>query len=130
MAEDKIHGCGCGDDDCTDEGCDCGDAGCSDEGCGCGHDHDHPYQKISLTLDDDTTEECSVLGIFDVEEQSYIALLPDNSDNVLLYRYSEEESTPNLENIESDAEFELVSSTFLSLIEEEGDEEYEEDEEV
>ena len=53
-------------------------------GCGCGHEHDHDHEDcccedadmIYLTLDDDTELECQILGVFEVGEQEYIALLP------------------------------------------------------
>ena len=48
------------------------DCGCD---CGCGHDHEHEdgYQTITLTLEDDSEMVCIVLGIFECEDQEYIA---------------------------------------------------------
>lgn len=93
---------------------------CNGDDCGCGHDHqhEHGHETIMLTLNDDTQLECIVLGIFDVEDQSYIALLPKDKDEVMLYQYNEDEDGINvdLQNIDSDEEFELVSKTFLSMI--------------
>lgn len=120
--EDHDHGC-----DCGDAGCDCGD---SDDACGCGHDHDHGHhhhETITLTLDDDTSLECIVLGVFDVDDQEYIALLPENSDDVFIYIYKEDENGDiDLENIESEEEFDRISQVFLSLTQE--DEEFEDEE--
>lgn len=88
---------------------------------------------ITLTLDDDSTIECEVIGIFEVEEREYIALVPvsDEESDVLIYRYSEDaEGNPVLDNIETDEEFEIVGEAFDELLDElEFDEEFEEDEE-
>ena len=73
---------------------------------------------VTLTLDDDTTLECIVINIFQAGDKEYIALLPMEGEaaedgEVYLYRYSEDEDgQPNLENIEDDEEFEIVSDAF------------------
>lgn len=93
-----------------------------DHDCGCNHHHD----TITLTLENDTTLECNVLGVFEVEDKEYIALLPDEQENVLLYQYtSSDDEDVELTNIEDDDEFELVSKTFMTLIQEEESEEEE-----
>lgn len=80
---------------------------------------------VTLTLDDDTTLECVVINIFQAGGQDYIALLPlegtaAEEGEVYLYRYSEDEDgEPNLENIEDDDEFELVSDAFDELLDSE-----------
>lgn len=77
---------------------------------------------VTLTLDDDTTLECVVINIFRAGEQEYIALLPMEGEaaedgEVYLYRYSEDEDgQPNLENIEDDEEFEIVSDAFDEML--------------
>lgn len=92
-----------------------------EHGCNCGHDHDHDHEDIDiiyLTLDDDTELECEVLGIFEVEDKEYIALLPlDEEDaDVLLYQYEEiNDEEFNLAQIEDEEEFELVSEAFNAL---------------
>lgn len=101
------------------------------EGCGCGHDHEE-MEIMTLTLDDGTDMECQVLGVFGVEDQEYIALLPVDEDNVLLYKYSETEEGVELENIEDDSEYDLVVEAFYELFgddEDDYDEDEEEDEE-
>ena len=54
--------------------------------------------------------------IFDVDNQNYIALVPvDNDDEVIFYRYFEdEEGNPSLENIDHDDEFDAVSDRSMS----------------
>ena len=80
---------------------------------------------VTLTLDDDTTLECIVINIFQAGDKEYIALLPMEGEaaedgEVYLYRYSEDEDgQPNLENIEDDEEFEIVSDAFDELLDSE-----------
>ena len=88
--------------------------------CGCGHDHNHEYDYITLSLDDDTELECAVMGIFEVEDKEYIALLPlgdeEEEEDVLLYQYKEiSDEEFELALIEEEEEFELVSEAFYAL---------------
>ncbi|MCL2593365.1 MAG: DUF1292 domain-containing protein [Defluviitaleaceae bacterium] len=84
---------------------------------------------ITLTLDDGEEVKCNILGIFEVEEKEYIALLPLEEDEVLIYSYKENGEEISLENIETDEEFDMVSEVFYSMFDEEdfdnGEEEYE-----
>ena len=62
---------------------------------------------IHLTLEDDSELECSILGTFEVADKEYIALVPLDSeeayaDQVLLYRYEEDEDGIVLINIEDE----------------------------
>ena len=74
---------------------------------------------ITLEFDDGSKEECEILGIFDVEGNPYIALLPDGKDEeVYLYGYKEleEEDAFELLDIEDDALFEKVSDEFEKIM--------------
>ena len=77
---------------------------------------------VTLTLDDDMTLECVVINIFNAGDREYISLLPmegpaAEEGEVYLYRYSEDENgEPDLENIEDDDEFELVSDAFDEML--------------
>lgn len=119
-------------DDIKKDDLEMGGCGCStNQGCGCGHDHDHDhhhhYETITLTMEGDEEVECAVLGIFDHEDQEYIALLPENSDDVYIYIYNEtEDGEVELENIESQELFDQVSAIFMEIVESEEDEEDEE----
>ena len=79
---------------------------------------------VTLTLDDGSQLECVVLTIFDAGEREYIALLPMDSEEtdegeVYLYRYTEDaDGNPNLENIESDEEYDIVAEAFDDLLDE------------
>lgn len=76
---------------------------------------------VTLDLDDGSQLECQILTIFDVDNQNYIAMVPvDNDEEVIFYRYFEdEEGNPSLENIDSDDEFDAVSDRFDELLDEE-----------
>ena len=73
---------------------------------------------VTLTLDDGTELECVVLTIFEAADKEYIALLPLDGNEaedreVYLYRYSEDaEGNPDIQNIESDEEYEIVADAF------------------
>lgn len=102
MEENK--NCGCDNEEL--------EKGCADD-CGCNHDHgEEPV--IYVTFEDEDEEvACDVLGIFEVDGQEYIALVPqDSDDDVLLYHFSEENDEVNLSEIESDEEYEKVAAAF------------------
>ena len=77
---------------------------------------------VTLTLDDGTELECVVLTIFEAGEKEYIALLPldgreAEGGEVYLYRYVEDiNGNPDLENIDSDEEYEIVADAFDELL--------------
>lgn len=76
---------------------------------------------VTLTLDNDEEVECAIISIFDVEDKEYIALLPlegnDAQDGeVYLYRYEEKDGSPELSNIETNEEFEIVSDAFDEVL--------------
>lgn len=89
--------------------------------CGCGHEHhehheDHHHKKIYLTLVDGTEVECSVLSIFHADNKEYIAVLPEDSETALIYRFVEKDEGPELTNIETDEEYEIASQAFLDSV--------------
>jgi len=102
-------------------------------GCGCNdHDHDHndADETITLTLDDGSEVVCEVLGNFNLEGVDYIALMPEDDDEVLIYRYKQEGDQIALEAIESDEEFNTVSEAFDELFCEEEDFDDESDDDI
>ncbi len=117
MTDNKHNGCGCGHDHDHEH-----------EGCGCGCDHDE-MEIMNLVLEDGTELECLVLGVFGVEDKEYIALLPQEEEDVLLYGYSENEEGVELISIEDDAEYELVAEAFYELFSDEEDDDYDYDDE-
>ena len=95
------------------------------------HTHDHNCDcgcneevTVTLTLDNDEVIECAVLTIYSVDDKEYIALLPldeegDNEDGeVYIYRYSEVDGEPTLENIEDDDEYEAAADAFDEWLDE------------
>lgn len=98
-----------------DENCECGSGDHEHFGC----DHEEEMDIIYLTLDDDTELECNVLGTFEVDDYEYIALVPMDDDQVLLYRFKEDEDGIDLLSIEDDEEFEIVSDAFYEMFVEE-----------
>lgn len=89
---------------------------------GCNHDHEHDHDEpitLDLVLDDGKEMKCEVIGIFDVEDKEYIALLPLDDDKVLLYSYEEDGEELNLDNIDDEEEFKKVSETFWEIFGEE-----------
>lgn len=77
-----------------------------------------------LTLDNNEELECSIITILEVDNKSYIVLLPLEGDEaeegeVFIYRYEESENgEPFLSNIENDDEFEKVSDAFDEYLDE------------
>ena len=131
MSNEKKQGCGCGghgNEHGENHECGCGGHGHEhgeNHECGCGgHEHEHEAheheeneeaQIIYLTLDDEEEIACKVLTIFEVEGNEYISLLPENSEDVYIYKYKEVEEVPELEQIESNDEFNKVSQAFYDL---------------
>ena len=78
-------------------------------------------EMITLEFDDGVEIEAEIMGIFDVEDKEYIALIPDDdTDDVYLYGYKEiSEEEFELVDIEDDAEFEKVAAEFERLTAEE-----------
>ena len=82
------------------------------------------HRTIHLTLEDDTEVECSVLTIFPVDDQQYIALLPLDQDGqntegeVYLYRFSlSDDQQPILENIPDEQEYQDAARAFDQVVE-------------
>ena len=75
--------------------------------------------QITLTLEDGTDLVCDVISVFPVNDKNYIALLPSNDDpdaEIFLYRFIENGEEIELENIEDDEEFEMVSDAFDEVL--------------
>ncbi|WP_432666441.1 DUF1292 domain-containing protein [Wukongibacter baidiensis] len=110
MSKENNHSCQCGHDHehhHHDDGHECG--------CGC-HSHEGA-EVLYLSLNDGKELECQVLGIFEIKDKEYIALLPKDGEDVFLYGFEETEEGPVLSQIETDEEYEMVSEAFLSLCE-------------
>ena len=98
-----------------------------DDECGCGHDHDHngDMEIITLTLDDGSEVECGIIGLFEVEDKEYIALLELVGEEVLIFSYTEDEEGFSIAPIEYDEEFDLVVEAYYALFADILEDEYE-----
>ncbi len=88
--------------------------GCENEeqGCGCSGEG-HEDAVIYVTFEDEDKEvACDVLGIFEVDDVEYIALAPQDEEEVLIYRYSEVGDDIKLDEIETDEEYDKVAAEF------------------
>lgn len=96
------------------------------------HEHEHDENcncnsTISIPMEDGSDLVCDILGTFDFEEMSYIVLLPQGDEEIVIYKYSEEsEEQITLTPIESDDELEKVVEAFYELYSD-GDVEYDEE---
>lgn len=78
---------------------------------------------VTLSMEDGEDVECVVITILECNGKDYIALLPidDESEEgeVYLYRYAEDaEGNPDLSNIESDDEYDMVADAFDEWLDE------------
>lgn len=77
---------------------------------------------LNITLENGEELPSEVIGIFEVDDKEYIALLPEDDDRVLIYRYQElSEDDIDLQNIEDDEEFQAVTDAFWEIF---GDEDF------
>ena len=104
-----------------------GDCGC---GCGCHDEHGEHEEEVvdymDITLDDGTELQCEVLGIFDFEGKSYIALCPveGEEEEILIYEYNEiNDEEVELNVIEDEDLYDRVVEELESYFEEEDEEE-------
>lgn len=124
MTEEKK--CCCGEEKEMTGGC-CGEHG--QGGC-CGehdhdhdHDHDHEVPVLHLELEDGTEMACFVLDILDIDDASYIALLPEDEEAFMIYEYKEENEEVSLSNIQNDEEYERIAKVFEAHFEVDEEEE-------
>ena len=97
----------------------CDETKCNGDCSSCGGDG----VTVTLTLDDDSTVECAIVGIFDAGEKEYIALLPLEEDGknhngeVYLYKFSRTENgDPIMDNIEDDDEYTAAAEKFDEIL--------------
>lgn len=85
----------------------------------CNHEHDEEQNMIYLTTDEGEEMACAVLGIFEMEGDEYIALLPEDTETAYIYGFKEDGEEIELIRIEDETEYQKVSDVFLSLWEDE-----------
>jgi hypothetical protein len=81
-------------------------------------EEDWAPEFITLDYEDDTSERCEVLGIFECDGSEYIALVPDSDqESVYIYGYNEsEDGSFDLIDID-DEEFEAASAAYEAIME-------------
>lgn len=70
--------------------------------------------SIYLTFENEEEVKCEVAGIFKVNNQSYIALSPEDEEEILLYGYEEKDDEFELRQIE-DSQLEKVADVYFDL---------------
>ncbi len=95
------------------------------ECCGgdCGHDHEP--EVIVLVSEDGQEISCQPLATFDFEGKVYLALIELSEHDLMFTEYEEVEEEFFLNPIISDEEYEKVGNYYISLLEEEAEEEEE-----
>ncbi len=89
----------------------------------CEHCNDEEFYTVTLNLEDGDLE-CGVITVFDMGDQDYIALFPldENgepaSDDVYLYRYSEDGESQEIEYIDDEDELNAASDRFDEWLDE------------
>lgn len=88
-------------------------------GCGCGCECEEESEVLVFENEDGKEEAFEIIGVFEVDKKEYIALQSQDDSSILLCRYIEKEDGDfEVEEIESDEEFNKVSDAFDALIEE------------
>ncbi|SFP90704.1 Protein of unknown function [Lachnospiraceae bacterium XBB1006] len=81
---------------------------------------------VTLELDDGSSLPCEILTIFELDNQNYIVLEPQeevydsetDEYEIYVYRYFEDKDGYRLENIDSDEEYERVADRLDELMDE------------
>ena len=75
-------------------------------------------EMIDITYEDGTSCSCEVIAHFDVEDISYVALLPegDEDSDILGYRYSENGDDVELCEITDEDEFNKVADVLDEIL--------------
>lgn len=80
------------------------------------------YITIQLLADDGSAinQECMIIGVFDVDDNDYIALAPtDDNETVLIYGYTQLENDQfSLYEIEDEALYMKVVAEFNEIVSE------------
>lgn len=84
------------------------------EDCDCGC-QDEVLNKMTMVMDSGEEIDTEIVGIFDIEDESYIALVEEGYEDVMLYKFVEDEGE-EVELIDlDDDEFELASEAYIEL---------------
>lgn len=80
--------------------------------------NDKTTKELIITLTTDKGKvNCSVINTFKIESKGYIALMPQDADEIILFCYKElSGDTIELINIDNDGEFKKALDVFDSLM--------------
>ena len=82
-------------------------------------------QYLTLEWEDGSSVECEIIDRIELDGKKYIALLPKDDDQAIIFTYTEADDDIELGNLE-DEEFDRVSQAFLDKFDEhEFDEDHE-----
>ena len=74
-------------------------------------------QYLTLEWEDGSSIECEIIDHLDLDGKKYIALLPKDDDQAIIFSYTEKDDEVELGNLEDD-EFDRVSQAFLDNFDE------------
>jgi uncharacterized protein YrzB (UPF0473 family) len=109
MDNEKLHQCGCEDNDC----------GCHEhaehEGCGCGcGEHEHESLIVDLEDENGNLVQCEVVDGFEYKDNEYVLVQNPNDGSIYLFKVVGEGEEGELV-IPEDEEFEEVSAYYENL---------------
>jgi len=98
--------------------------GKDEHNCGENCDCDGEVLTITLTAEDGSETEFELVATFDVGDDEYVALVAIGEDEATLFKLGEDdEGNEIIFSIDSDEEYEMVSSAFCQIMDEPPDEE-------
>jgi uncharacterized protein YrzB (UPF0473 family) len=109
MDNEKLHQCGCEDNDCG-----CHEHG-EHEGCGCGcGEHEHESLIVDLEDENGNLVQCEVVDGFEYKDNEYVLVQNPNDGSIYLFKVVGEGEEGELV-IPEDEEFEEVSAYYENL---------------
>lgn len=75
-------------------------------------------EEVIITVDTDRGKmDCVVINVFEIGDRAYIALMPKDTDEILIFRYRElNDDSIEISGIEDDKEFSEALDKFDSLM--------------
>lgn len=86
-----------------------------------GYDDDDETEVVEVEFEDGSSSICQIVAKFELDDITYAALLPDDSDDdenieILIYRYSENGDDVDLEEITDEDEFNSVADVLDEIL--------------
>lgn len=80
-------------------------------GCCCNEEHDE-ILTLTIELEDGSSEECEILKVLEINGKSYVALLPLEKEEYMVFGCVEHGEEVEIINIENEEEYENVVNAF------------------